>query len=188
MTRLTHRFTATHVDGSRLLGRAAAFLLIGLAAGPASAGRTPRTGPTIEAGGSLAEVWHTYADRPRSLTGIGHFGAGAFVHPKVAILLRFAALPVMLQPASFTSHFGVDVQWWPTSSLFVAAGGGAAYWHTFRAERDPMSGIGATARAGWAFVERRRTTVRVGVEVLPTWFRGGHSSTAVALVIDWQRL
>jgi hypothetical protein len=117
-------------------------------------------------------------------------GIGGFVSPQVALLFRLTGSSYFRSGDQFTNGvYGGVVQYWPTDSVFVSAGGGVAVFGN-----NPLysgsgsidrTGVGLSVRAGLAIANFTHHSLRFAIEALPAFY-DPRNVVGTTLVFEWQ--
>lgn len=171
-------------------------LAFAVLAPPAQAGSPVRQGFTLELGlgGSFT---HFAFDGPDDLNEFSHsmlmLSLGGFINEDWALMFHMSGT------TAYKSHFfgdtiltnqfvGAAVQYWLSESFYLSGGVGLGLFGLlFRddSEHSTDTGLALSARAGYAFLTTRHHSLRVAIEVIPSFF---DSRTVVgsALNLEWQ--
>lgn len=156
-----------------------------------------RQGFTLELGLGAA-LTHVSPDGGTSETKFGiaplSMSLGGFITPDIALLARAAGTSYFDKGTSgdtsqFVSAFyGAHLQYWFTDRFMMSAGPGFMLFgeNAFLApSKKPVTGYGASVRAGYAVLAIKHHVLRFAVELFPAHFKDA-TVLGSALNFEWQ--
>lgn len=156
-----------------------------------------RQGFTLELGLGAA-LTHVSPDNGTSQTKVGlaplSMSLGGFITPNIALLARAAGTSYFDKGTSgdtsqFVSAFyGAHLQYWITDQFMMSAGPGFMLFgeNAFLTPAEkPVTGYGASVRAGYAVLAIKHHVLRFSVELFPAKFKEA-SVLGSALNFEWQ--
>jgi len=156
-----------------------------------------RQGFTLELGLGAA-LTHVSPDNGTSQTKVGlaplSLGLGGFLTPDIALLARAAGTSYFEKGANgdtsqFVSAFyGAHLQYWFTDRFMMSAGPGFMLFgeNAFLTPAEkPVTGYGASVRAGYAVLAIKHHVLRFSLELFPAKFKDA-SVLGSALNFEWQ--
>jgi len=178
--------------------RAILIFLLLLPLGAGAVGVPERDGFTLELSIGLGFM-HVFPEEGDSSNDVGmaplSFSLGGFLNNRMAIMFRVSGVSNLEEAGgkdivTYLLFAGVHVQYWITDEFFVSGGPGIASLGSAEADDffdslDRDRGFGLGLRAGYSFANWENHSLRVSLELFPSFFENG-TAMGEAINFEWQ--